>query len=179
MFSSNMLPPTNNKRKDTVVSAEETKHFAWNLATWDLRETVNITGEYLPHGVDEFEKASQYISKEPATHMDVSMVKESPVKFECEYHSTIRLPGNPPMGTVDIVIGKVIAVHIKDEVLTDGMLDVTKTLPIARCGYHQYTVIRETFEMIVPGGNELMRLGMEGNAKATQQPSQQEEKNEA
>ncbi|KUL81868.1 hypothetical protein ZTR_09973 [Talaromyces verruculosus] len=179
MFSSNMLPPNNNKRKDTVVNAEETKHFVWNLATWDLREAVNITGEYLPHGVDEFERASQYISKEPATLMDVSMVKESPVKFECAYHSTIRLPGNPPMGTVDIVIGKVVAVHIKDEVLTDGLLDVRKTLPIARCGYHQYTVVRETFDMIVPGNNELMRLGMEGNAKATHQPGQQEEKNEA
>lgn len=101
------------------------------------------------------------------------MVKEPPVKFECEYHSTIRLPGNPPMGTVDIVIGKVIAVHIKDEV------DVKKTLPIARCGYHQYTVIRETFEMIVPGNNELMRLGMEGNARDTHQHGQLEKKIEA
>lgn len=174
-----MLPPHNNQRKDTVVNAEETKHFVWNLATWDLREAVNITGEYLAHGVDEFERASQYISKEPAALMDVSMVKESPVKFECEYHSTTRLPGNPPMGTVDIVIGRVIAVHIKDEVLTDGILDVKKTLPIARCGYHQYTVIRETFDMIIPGDNKLMRLGMEGNAKAARQARQQEDNNEA
>lgn len=178
MFSSNMLPP-NNKRKDTVVNAEETKHFVWNLATWDLREAVNITGESLPHGVDEFEKASQYISKEPARLMDVPMVKESPVKFECEYHSTIRLPGNPPMGTVDIVIGRVVAIHIKDEVLTDGILDVKKTLPIARCGYHQYTVIRETFDMIVPGNNEIMRMGLEGNTRGILQMSQHQGKDEA
>jgi flavin reductase (DIM6/NTAB) family NADH-FMN oxidoreductase RutF len=177
MFSSNVLP--NSKRKDTVINVEETKHFVWNLATWDLREAVNITGEQVSSDVDEFEKASQYISKEPATLIDVPMVKESPVKFECEYHSTTRLPGNPPMGTVDIVIGKVIAVHIKDEVMTDGILDVKKTLPIARCGYLQYTVIRDTFDMIIPGDNELMRLGMEGNAKHIQQHGQQEEKTEA
>ncbi|QGA13026.1 hypothetical protein EYB26_000671 [Talaromyces marneffei] len=41
MFSSNVLP--NNTRKATVVNAEETKHFVWNLAIWDLREAVNIT----------------------------------------------------------------------------------------------------------------------------------------
>lgn len=167
MFSSNMQP--NQQRKDTVINVEETGHFVWNLATWDLREAVNITGEQVPYGVDEFERAREYISKEAATFMDVPMVKESPVKLECEYHSTVRLPGNPPMGTVDIVIGKVVAVHIKDEVLTNGILDIKKTLPIARCGYLQYTVIRDTFDMIIPGGNEDMRLGMEGNARHNQQ----------
>lgn len=76
--------------------------------------------------------------------MDVPTVQEFPVKVECEYHSTVRLPGNPPMGTVDVVIGRVIAVHIQDEVLTDGILDIRKTQPIARCGYYQYTVVKET-----------------------------------
>lgn len=153
-------------RKDSVVNAENTKHFVWNMATWDLREAVNITGQGVPYGVDEFERASQYISKEQATLMDIPMVKESPVKFECEYHSTIRLPGNPPTGTVDIVIGKVIAIHIKDEVLTDGILDVKKALPIARLGYFQYTVVKETFDMIIPGTTALMRLGMMGSTGA-------------
>lgn len=64
------------------------------------------------------------------------MVHESLVKFECEYHFTTRLPGNLLMGTVDVVIGRVVAVHIKDEVLTDGILDFQKTKPSARCGYY-------------------------------------------
>jgi flavin reductase (DIM6/NTAB) family NADH-FMN oxidoreductase RutF len=49
------------------------------------------------------------------------MVKESPVKCECKRHSTI-LPGNLPMSTVDIIIGKVIRIHIADEVFTEGRL---------------------------------------------------------
>jgi flavin reductase (DIM6/NTAB) family NADH-FMN oxidoreductase RutF len=167
MFSSNQT--TTGERKDTVINAEETGHFVWNLATWDLREAVNITGEQLPYGEDEFERAREFITKEPATLINVPMVKESPVKFECEYHSTIKLPGNPPMGTVDIVIGKVIGVHISDTVLTNGLLDVKKTMPIARCGYYQYAVIRDTFDMIIPGANEALRSGMEGNAKHNRQ----------
>ncbi|CAG7962939.1 unnamed protein product [Penicillium nalgiovense] len=161
MFSSNQT--VNGTRKDTVVNAEQTGRFVWNLATWDLREAVNISAEQVPYGVDEFERAK--VTKEPATLMDVPMVRESPVKFECEYHSTVRLPGNPPMGTVDVVIGRVIAVHIKDEVLTDGILDIKKTKPIARCGYYQYTVVTETFDMVIPGMSEDVLYGLEGSAK--------------
>jgi hypothetical protein len=69
------------------------------------------------------------------------------------------------MGTVDVVIGRVIAVHIKDEVLTDGILDIKKTQPIARCGYYQYTVVKETFDMVIPGMSEDVLYGLEGSAK--------------
>lgn len=108
--------------------------------------------------------------------MNVPMVQESPVKFECEYHSTVRLPGNPPMGTVDVVIGRVLAVHIKEEVLTDGILDVRKTKPIARCGYFQYAVIQETFDMVIPGLSEDVLSGMEGNTKRNLEANARNEK---
>ncbi len=54
------------------------------------------------------------------------MLKLSPVRFECEYHSIVRLPGNPPLGTVDIVIGRVVGMHIDDNMLTKGKLDARK-----------------------------------------------------
>jgi len=161
MFSANQTP--SGDRKDSVVNAEKTARFVWNLATYALREAVNITAEQVPYGVDEFERAG--LEKEPGRLFDVPMVKASPVKFECEYHSTIRLPGNPPMGTVDVIIGKVIGVHISDDVLTDGKLDISKTMPIARCGYYQYAVIKETFDMVIPGNNEMTASGLEGSRK--------------
>ncbi|KAL4804041.1 hypothetical protein BDV18DRAFT_162452 [Aspergillus unguis] len=161
MFSSNQTPQ--NERKDTVVNAEATGQFVWNLATYPLREAVNITAEQVPYGVDEFERAK--LTKEKADVVDVDMVRESPVKFECRYHSTIRLPGNPPMGSVDVIIGRVVGVHIADEVLTDGILDIKKTEPIARCGYYQYTVVRETFEMVIPGMSEDTLSGLEGSVR--------------
>ena len=92
------------------------------------------------------------------------MVKASPVRFECQYHSTIRLPGNPPFGTVDIIIGRVLGIHIDDSCLTNGKIDVSKTLPIARCGYYDYAVVRETFEMIIPGDKAALG-GLEGSTK--------------
>ncbi|KAG9699700.1 hypothetical protein KCU95_g3697, partial [Aureobasidium melanogenum] len=159
MFSSNQT--AEGLRKDTVVNAEEYKHFVWNLATYPLREAMNITAEQFPYGIDEFERAG--LTKEKAQLSKVPMVQQSPVKFECSYHSTVRLPGNAPMGTVDIIIGKVEAIHVSDDVLTDGMIDVRKTQPIARCGYYQYTVVRDTFEMKISGMSEATLNGLEGN----------------
>ncbi|KAK1710614.1 hypothetical protein CaCOL14_008849 [Colletotrichum acutatum] len=163
MFSANQKP--DQQRKDTVLNAELTGKFCWNLATWPLREAVNISAEQVDYGVDEFDRAGLEKDYSRALPGDpVPMVKDSPVKFECVYHTTLRLPANPPMGTVDVVIGRVIGVHIRDDVLTDGKLDVSKTQPIARCGYFQYTVVRETFEMIIPGMDEATHAGLEGNS---------------
>lgn len=171
MFSANQTPE--NQRKDSVVNAEVTGIFCWQLATYKLREAVNISSEWLPYGQDEFtqaqlEKTYSTLLRPKcdmkATFKGVPMVAASPIRFECEYHSTVRLPGNPPMGSVDIVIGKVVGVHIDDGVIgADGKIDVGKTLPIARCGYYDYAVVRETFEMMMPdakGGK--MREGLEG-----------------
>lgn len=160
MFSSNQTATGN--RKDTVVNVEQTGRFVWNLATYPLREAVNISAEQVPYGVDEFVRAK--VTKEQASLIDCPMVQESPVKFECEYHSTVRLPGNPPMGTVDVIFAKVIGVHIKEDVLTDGILDIKKTQPIARCGYYQYTVVNEVFDMVIPGMSEDVIYGLEGSA---------------
>lgn len=172
MFSANQTPE--NARKDSVINAETTGIFCWQLATYPLREAVNITSEQLPYGVDEFKAAKlerTYSSKlTPTCHVPnfrgVPMVENSPVRFECEYHSTVRLPGNPPMGSVDVIIGRVVGVHIADEVinLETGKVDVSRTEPIARCGYYDYAVVRECFEMKMPGA-DIMRAGLEGSSK--------------
>lgn len=161
MFSSNQ--DMNNNRKDSVNNAEGTGVFCWNMATWDLREQVNITAEWLTDDVDEFERAG--LEKEQATLMDVPMVKASPIKFECQHYSTLRLPGNAPMGAVDVVIGRVIGIHIDKSILTDGKIDLGKVQPIARCGYNQYTVVRgdSLFDMTIPGDPKQL-VGLEGNA---------------
>jgi flavin reductase (DIM6/NTAB) family NADH-FMN oxidoreductase RutF len=161
MFAANQTDA--NLRKDTTRNVETTGSFVWNMATWDLRHAVNITSEQIPFGADEFHKAG--LTKIPSRLLKypVPMIRESPIKFECTYHSTMRLPGNPPMGTVDIIIGKVVGVHISDTVLTKGLVDLKKVQPIARCGYYEYAVVRETFEMKPPGDGK-MAYGLEGNA---------------
>ena len=44
----------------------------------------------------------------------------------------------------------------------DGKLDIAKIQPIARMGYFDYAVIRETFEMRIPGATGAEAAGLEG-----------------
>ncbi|KAH7127105.1 hypothetical protein B0J11DRAFT_294682 [Dendryphion nanum] len=176
MFSANQTPTA--AQKDTVINAEATGKFCWNLATYPLREYVNGTAEILDSDVDEFEhvgleKVDSLISDVEIVGKDgkrekrkVPMVKRSPIRFECEHYSTLRLPGHPPMGAVDVVIGRVVGIHIDESVLTEGRIDIRKTEPIARCGYAEYTVVREVFEMVIPGKNDGSGgAGLEGSIK--------------
>ncbi|KAK4108981.1 hypothetical protein N656DRAFT_738899, partial [Canariomyces notabilis] len=173
MFSANQTP--SGTRKDTVINAESTGKFVWNLATYPLRHAVNITAEQVPYEIDEFERAGlekDFSRLLPGDETNpVPMVKASPVRFECVYHSTMRLPGNGEaktgMGTVDVVIGRVVGVHIADWAVGEkGRLDVKRTRPIARCGYYEYAVVGgegQVFEMVIPGGDEATLAGLEGS----------------
>lgn len=133
------------KRKDTCVNIETTGEFVYNVATYDLRKAVDTTSlDYGPEE-DEFEIAG--LTKVPATKVKPCLVGESPISMECVYHSTLRIPGNQ-YGTFDLIIGRVVMIHIKDEfIMPDGKIDVLKIRPLCRLGYHDYSSIESVFEM--------------------------------
>jgi flavin reductase (DIM6/NTAB) family NADH-FMN oxidoreductase RutF len=152
------------RRKDTVVNSEQTGEFVWNMATYELREAVNKSAEEVPPEVDEFVLAG--VTKAASHAVKPCRVAESPVHFECVYHQTIRLPGNSMLSTSDVVFGRVVGIHIKDEVVTaDGHIDVLKIRPIARLGYFDYTSVESIFSMIIPGNNKVLLAGMDGSAR--------------
>ena len=165
MFSANQN--TQGARKDSVNNAEQTGEFVWNMATYDLREAVNQSAQELPHDVDEFEIAG--LKKLPSQLVSPKRVKGSPIQFECKYLNTVRFPGTPPMGAVDVVFGRVVAIHIDDEIITPaGLVDVLKIKPLARMGYYDYTFVDNKFEMVIPGNSKALLAGLEGSADKVQ-----------
>ena len=161
MFAANQL--SSGERKHTVVNAEETGWFVWNMATYDLREAVNISAMELPEGEDEFKRAG--VTPETCLEAPGSRVAESPALFECRYLSTHRLRGNSNHGWVEVVYGEVAHIHVRDEVITsEGKLDIPKIRPLARLGYYDYTSVTDVFEMRVPGAHGLLNAGLEGKS---------------
>lgn len=159
LFCANQAP--DGRRKDTVVNAEATGEFVWNLATWALREAVNVTSTDYPPGDDEFARAG--LEKAPSRLVRPPRVAASPIHFECRYLQTVRIPGNGPTGTVDVVFGRVVAVHIADDALDErGRVDTLRLRPLARCGYHDYTSIESLFTM-TPMGSPARAAGLEGS----------------
>jgi flavin reductase (DIM6/NTAB) family NADH-FMN oxidoreductase RutF len=50
-------------------------------------------------------------------------VAESPIHYECKTWRVIQVPGNSRVGCSNIIIGRVVAVHIKGDVITrDGLM---------------------------------------------------------
>jgi flavin reductase (DIM6/NTAB) family NADH-FMN oxidoreductase RutF len=159
MFSANQTSAGG--RKNSVVNAESAGEFVWNMATYALREAVNLSSEELPHGVDEFEIAR--LSKAESRLVKPKRVAESPVHFECKYLQTVRLPGNGIMGTVDVIFGRVVAIHVDDAAIRDGRIDIAALRPLARLGYYDYTSIETVFTMPPPGNNARIAAGLEGS----------------
>ena len=160
MFAANQYP--DGRRKDSVINAEETGWFVWNMATWDLREAVNRSAQDFGPEVDEFEHAG--VTKANCIDAPGPRVAESPCHFECRYLSTQRFAGNSEVGNVDVVFGEVVRIHVKDDAVTDeGKIDILKIKPIARMGYYDYTVVDNLFEMKIPG-SEHAAAGLEGRA---------------
>ena len=100
--------------------------------------------------VDEMRLAG--LTPAPSLLVAPPRVAESPVAFECRYWRTNGLPGRDgaPSGHA-IVLGQVVGVHIADEAIVNGKVDVTLLKPIARLGYGDYAVIDEVFTLPRPG----------------------------
>jgi flavin reductase (DIM6/NTAB) family NADH-FMN oxidoreductase RutF len=133
-------------KKDSVINAETTGEFVYNMATWAQRDQMNQTALIVQRGEDEM--ASTGLDPLPSRLVRPPRVKGSPVHFECRLHQIITLPGCKPSSEHHVVIGRVIAVHIEDAALTpDGRVDVLKVRPIARLGYKDYTSVESVFQM--------------------------------
>ena len=135
-----------NRRKDSVENAEATGEFVYNMATYALREAVNLSGQTTDSGVDEMALAE--LTPAPSRLVAPPRIAESPVQFECRLHDLLVLPGRTRATTNHVVIGQVLGVHIDDAVITaDGKVDLKAVRPIARLGYMEYTSVESIFEM--------------------------------
>lgn len=145
----NLVMFSSEGHKDSVTNAKETGEFVCNLATWDLREQMNSTSASFPHGVNEMEKTG--LKAVPSVLVKPPRVAASPCALECKVTQIVKLeylPGDAP--ETHAVFGQVIGVHIDEKFIKDGLLDTVAMKPIARCGYHDYSLLDETFTMVRP-----------------------------
>lgn len=148
IFAPNGPRPTRGDAKDTLVNIEKTNEFVVNLCNFDLREQMNLSSAHFDPEVDEFEQTG--LTPEPCVHVKVPRVKEAPVALECVFMQRVRLPSTSPKVENNVVFGRVVGVHISDDIIVDGRVDMMKYRPIARMGYMDYTVVDNVFAMDRP-----------------------------
>ena len=146
MFSS--APSGNVQHKDSLRNVIESEEFVVNVVRAALGDAMNITSADLAYGQNEFTAAG--LEMADCNTVKVPRVAAAPAALECKLWKVIELPKPETGGTGVMVIGTITGIHIADETVKDGKIDVTTYQPLARLGYMDYARINDVFAMPRP-----------------------------
>jgi flavin reductase (DIM6/NTAB) family NADH-FMN oxidoreductase RutF len=148
MYCPNGWKPGTQDAKDSLTNAEATGEFVFNMCTYDLRDQMNATSAHVPSNVDEMAEAG--LEAAPCNLVKPPRVKASPIALECTYLQTVKLPPAGNGRPNNVVIGQVVGIHVADDVIRDGLIDIHKVNPLARLGYLDYGTIDNVFALERP-----------------------------
>lgn len=112
---------------------KKTKEFVINLTTKDLAFATDYCGVKSGRDMDKFKAAG--LTKEEAEYVKAPLIKESPVNIEC------RVTDIKPLGTHDMFIGEVLAVHADKKYMDEtGKFDLSKAEPLIYSHGQYYSV---------------------------------------
>lgn len=99
--------------KDSAANIRARGEFVVNLVPYELREQMNVTAIEFDESVDEVAEAG--LATEPSSKVAPPRLAASPVALECERFVTLEVE-------VDrvIVLGRVVALHVRDDAVLDA-----------------------------------------------------------
>jgi flavin reductase (DIM6/NTAB) family NADH-FMN oxidoreductase RutF len=105
-------PKPSGATKDTLHNIKALQQFVVCLVPQSHLPHMNITATDFGPEVDELEMAQ--LTKVPSTKVKVPRIGESPVALECEVFQLI------PVNHHTIVLGRVLAMHVRDDAVMDA-----------------------------------------------------------
>lgn len=140
--------PNANGDKDSLVNARTSGEFVVNIVSKEQMQAMSDTSAELAAHESEFDFAG--LTPTPATLVNAPMVKDAPCQLECKLWDIIELPEMPNGRRNQWVMGSVIGIHINDNVIVEGKVDVLKYNPVSRLGYMDYAVIEDVLTLNRP-----------------------------
>lgn len=131
--------------KDTALNVRSTHEFVVNLVDEAIAEAMNRCAASLPFGVNELGPAG--LTAAASSAVRPPRIAESPASLECREWGTLQIGGNR------VVIGIVLRVHVRDELIDPEKLRIRadQLHVVGRMAApHWYCRTRDRFEMIRP-----------------------------
>jgi flavin reductase (DIM6/NTAB) family NADH-FMN oxidoreductase RutF len=125
-------------KKDTWQNIEETGEFVVNIVVPELMDAVITGARDLPHNVSELDLAG--LRTLPSVKVKPPRVADSPVQLECTLLKIVEVEETA------LILGRVVMVHAKDEVLVDGRVDPRRLTFVGRLGDDFYCRVNDLFE---------------------------------
>ena len=137
-----MLMFSSGGHKDSLRNILDSGEFTCSIATWALREAMNLSSATVVPGVDEFVLAG--LTKAASRFVKPPRVAESPAAFECRLWKTLPMPPHKPGAepSYTVVFGQVVGIYIEDAFIEAGIVQSGRMQPLARLGYMDYSVLR-------------------------------------
>ncbi len=145
MFASTGRKADRDSGKDSLGNIRETGVFCVNVVEAAAVDAMNVSAGDYGRNVDEFSTAG--LARAQCTTIDCARVADAPAALECRMTRIVQLKG----ADNHVVFGEVTGIHLRDDCLVDGKFDVTRFNPLARLGYRDYAIIRDTFTLKRPG----------------------------
>ena len=144
MFASTSAKEDRGDTKDSMANIRETGVFCVNMVPRAMTDAMNASSATLAAGQSEFDHAG--LDRVACETIDCARVKGAPAALECRMSQIVKIEGESNF----ICVGTVTGIHIDDACLVDGMVDITRVIPLSRLGYRDYTAVTETFTLARP-----------------------------
>ena len=135
------------EKKDTLRNIEATGEFVVNATPVSLAQAINQASAEYPYGVSEFEKTG--LTPAPSLKIKPPRIAEAPLSFECVLHGKMEL-GTGQQGSSTLIVGRIVAVHVAENLYKDGKIDLQALQPLSRLGGIQYGQTTGIFELNRP-----------------------------
>lgn len=135
------------KRKDTARNILAQKEFVVHIVDEDNVEKVNQTAaSFLPEQ-SEVEKAG--LTVVPSEKIAVPGIQEAKVRMECILEQVMEVGEANEIGA-DLIIGKVIRIHVDEKIYENGRINPDELRAVARLAGSNYARLGERFSLIRP-----------------------------
>lgn len=124
-------------QKDSLRNVRETGVFTASLVSRHLVDQMNASSAPVDYAVNEFDLAG--LTAKNGEVVDAPYVSEALAALECRVTQIIQptdIDGKPANSWV--VFGQVIGIHIAEDIIRDGRIDMSLARPVARMGYMDY-----------------------------------------
>ncbi|MHA7967034.1 flavin reductase family protein [Paenibacillus sp. CAU 1782] len=135
--------------KDTARHAMHRGQFVVHIADESYIEAVNKTAAPVPPEVSEVELAG--LMPVASSTIEVPGVQEARIRMECVLERSLPLGGQGGEPACDLLIGRVTAFHVAEELYHEGRIDAAKLQPVGRMAGNDYARLGDTFTLIRPG----------------------------
>ena len=132
------------QHKDTARNLLDTREAVIHITTRPLAEQMVTTASEVEPGVSEFDLAG--LATVPSSEVRPPRIADAAIAMEAtvQQHLTV---GNGP---VDVFLLEVVCLHVRDDVLVDGLPDPAKLAAVGRLGGRHYCDTSDVFEVTPP-----------------------------